>query len=170
MIDYLIAHTPYCAIPLEDQKLFLDLQTQLQNSNKYQNRRFNLPKQLTLNFLKLPVEQEKSMLSFCQKNKINWMQLVITLGMDLNHPVDVVFSYTLPRYFNAFLRKCDIPVIDLNNITAKTVAAPYIAANNATEFLKKALENYAYKPEYVLPKFNGNELAWEKVSRLNKTA
>lgn len=91
-------------------------------NNLVESRQFYKREQLQ-NFCKDPArlaekqhlskEQIEVILNFCKNEKISWEQLVLTLGIDLNTPVDFVLIYKCPKYFKAFLAKLDIPLIDL---------------------------------------------------------
>ncbi len=52
---------------------------------------------------------------FAKNYKVNWQDLIMLLGPQLNNPVDVFLAYYPTKYMKEFVKKFNIPMLDLSD-------------------------------------------------------
>lgn len=119
MLNFAMWQNPKVAISPKQMKIMIDLQIQLTNSNQFFDRA-----QLKVLYKDLHDLVEKRQIAssdmplvakFAKTYKVNWQDLIMLLGTQLNDPLDVLIAYKPSKYIKEIAKRFLIPIVDLSD-------------------------------------------------------
>ncbi len=117
MLNFAMWQNPKVAISPKQLRVMCDLQVQLTNSNQFYDR---LQLKVLYKDLHDLVEQKQIasadmplVAKFAKTYKVNWQDLVMLLGTQLNDPLDVLIAYKPSKYIKEIAKRFCIPIVDL---------------------------------------------------------